>query len=198
MPVPAIVLAAGASSRLGQPKQLVRIGNETLLARSLRVLRESGYSPIIAVLGARADKIEAVVDLTRIHTVRNAQWSDGIASSIHTGLNALKQLLPSASGVLLSVCDQPQLSSSHLAALADSFHKADGQAIAASQYGGVAGIPAVFPASLFDALLALEGDTGARALLRNPECAMIALPFEGGELDIDTPADLESLKREQT
>jgi molybdenum cofactor cytidylyltransferase len=190
MPVPAIILAAGASRRLGQPKQLVRIAGETLLARAIRIARAAGASPTLVVLGANREAILANVDLSATHPVTNPHWEQGIATSIHAGINALRQLDPTATAVMLLVCDQPSVTAEHLRSLMESHKQAGEPVIAASQYVGIAGIPAIFPASQFDSLLALRGDAGARHLLRNPPCPMIAIPFEGGEIDIDTPADL--------
>lgn len=188
--MPAIILAAGASRRLGQPKQLVRIGSETLLERTVRLVREFGANPVFVVLGAHRETIVGAVDLSHIQTIVNPHWEQGIASSIHAGLQVLQRSAPAAAGALLLVCDQPRLTVKHLNELADSFEQNDQSAIVASEYAGVAGIPAIFPASQFPELFALEGDTGARQVLRNPKCAMITVHFEGGEIDVDSPSDL--------
>ena len=193
MPLPAIVLAAGASSRLGQPKQLVKIAGETLLARTLRLLRESASDPIFVVLGAHAENISSAVDLSGALVVSNLQWQQGISNSIHAGIAALEQHDPTAQAVMLLVCDQPKLSAQHLQSLFDAHARSDSPAIVASQYAGIAGIPAIFPASQFARLQALQGDTGARQLLRKPECPLITVPFAGGEVDIDNPEDLEAI-----
>jgi len=189
--MPAIILAAGASRRLGQPKQLVRIAGETLLARTIRTVRECRADPIVVVLGAHGKEIAAQVDLSSVQPVLNGNWEQGIASSIRAGIDALRGLDPEASGVLLLVCDQPGLTCEHLGALISAHQQAAEPTIVASEYAGVVGIPAIFPASQFGNLLALQGDSGARYLLRSPDCPMIAKGFEGGEVDIDTPADLE-------
>jgi molybdenum cofactor cytidylyltransferase len=192
MSVPAIILAAGASRRLGHPKQLVRVGGETLLGRTIRLTREAGASPIFVVLGAHRESIEAEVDLTGVQPVMNPDWERGIASSIHAGLGAVNGVIPDAAGVLLLVCDQPRLTAGHLRKLMAAFDGAEQTSIAASVYAGVAGIPAIFPAEQFDALLGLRGDAGARHLLRNPGCRLLTFAFDGGEVDVDTPADLDA------
>ena len=192
--MPAIIRAAGASRRLGQPKQLVRIGNETLLGRTVRVVMESGAGTIFVVLGAHREAIACEVDLTGVHAVFNPDWEQGIASSIHAGIVALKQELPDAMAALLLVCDQPRLTVEHLRELTAVFDAGAEAAIVASAYAGVAGIPAVFPASEFEALLDLRGDEGARRLMRNPRCSLVTVSFDGGEVDVDTPADLVQAK----
>jgi molybdenum cofactor cytidylyltransferase len=191
MAVPAIILAAGASRRLGQPKQLVRIAGETLLAHTIRVVREAGAEPIFVVLGAHYENISSAVDLSHTHPVVNANWEQGIASSIHAGIRALQQLDPDASAALFLVCDQPRLTARHLRSLIEAHERVDVPTIVASHYAGIAGIPAIFPASQFTHLMALKGDAGARHLLRNPDCPMVTAPFYGGEVDIDTPSDLD-------
>jgi molybdenum cofactor cytidylyltransferase len=188
--VPAIVLAAGASRRLGQPKQLVRIAGETLLARTLRVVREATSEPTLVVLGAHREEIATNVDLSYAHVVANPDWEQGIASSIRAGIRALLDLDPDASAVLLLVCDQPRLSADHLRRLIETHEQAGEQLIGASHYAGATGIPAIFPASQFARLLALEGDVGARYLLRNAGCRVVEVEFSGGDIDIDLPSDL--------
>jgi molybdenum cofactor cytidylyltransferase len=190
MTIPAIILAAGASRRLGRPKQLVRIGDETLLGRTLRVVTESGASPIFVVLGAHREIISASVDLIGAQVVVNPDWEQGMASSIQAGVAALVYRLPLADSVLLLVCDQPRLTAQHLCQLVAA--TGDG-AIVASAYAGIAGIPAVFPAGEFSKLLGLRGDVGARSLLRNPDGRLLTVEFEGGDVDVDTPTDLESI-----
>ncbi len=197
MPVAAIVLAAGASTRLGQPKQLLTMGGETLIARAIRLASEAGATPVIAVLGAHHERIAAAFGMDKTNSavpVFNADWEQGIATSIHAGLRALQACAPQASGALILGCDQPRLTAGHLRGLLEAFAAQAAPAMAASAYAGVAGIPAVFPRAVFAQLLGLRGDQGARSLLKQPACPSIALPFPGGEVDIDLPADLAQLE----
>jgi molybdenum cofactor cytidylyltransferase len=194
MPVAAMVLAAGASRRLGQPKQLLRHAGETLLNRAVRLANEAGAEPVLAVLGAHAARIQAAVPLQKAITVFNTQWEMGMATSIHAGLHALDEIAPGVAGVMILSCDQPRLGAAHLRALIESFVAQAGSAIVASAYAGIHGVPAVFPRLVFQELFALRGDQGARALLLRPPCPLIALPFAGGEVDIDEPGDLVYLE----
>jgi molybdenum cofactor cytidylyltransferase len=191
--VPAIVLAAGASRRLGQPKQLLRHGGETLLVRATRLANEAGAAPVVVVLGSHQEMIRGSAGLQNSIIVINENWEQGIASSIHAGIGKLEQIARGAAGVLILSCDQPRLTAEHLRTLVEFFTAQSEPAICASAYAGVLGVPAVFPRSVFSELLALEGDRGARTLLNEPSCVVIALPFEGGEVDIDEPDDLEHL-----
>jgi CTP:molybdopterin cytidylyltransferase MocA len=184
----AIVLAAGASTRLGEPKQLATLGRETLLGRAVRVAREAGCSPVLVVLGAGYESILAEIargTLGEVVPVINDRWKEGMASSIFFGVRALGFVAKQARGVILMTCDQPAVTAKHLRALADLGE------VTASEYAGQRGVPAYFPASWFAALSKLKGDGGARELLR--EARTVAL--EGGELDLDTPDALKEARR---
>jgi molybdenum cofactor cytidylyltransferase len=172
----AIILAAGASTRLLQPKQLATLAGETLLDRAIRIANEAGCNPIIVVLGANADWVAAHCRLTGAVIVRNEGWAEGMASSVRAGLAAVAH----ADSAILMTCDMPAVTPTHLQALMTSVQ------VTASGYAGRRGVPAFFPAASFPALAQLTGDAGARALLQH--ATVIDLP--GGELDIDTPDNL--------
>jgi molybdenum cofactor cytidylyltransferase len=193
MRIPAIVLAAGTSSRLGQPKQLVEYRGETLLARAIRLSQEAGGDPVFVVLGANLDAIVPTGLSDRAVPVINKDWQEGISTSIQAGLRAVHGELPDTEGVLLLPCDQPRLSVEHLRALMRAFSSQSGAVIAASAYAGALGTPAVFPRGAFRQLFDLRGDTGARALFLKPARPVVGVPFPDGEIDIDTPADLDGL-----
>lgn len=193
MGIPAIVLAAGASSRLGQPKQLVEYHGETLLARVIRLSHEAGGDPVFVVLGANLEAIVPTGLSDRAVPVINRHWREGISTSIQAGLRAVHGVLPETEGVLLLACDQPRLSVEHLGALMRVFSLQSGTVIAASRYAGVLGTPAIFPRGAFRQLFELRGDTGARALFIKPARPVVGVPFPDGEVDIDTPADLDQL-----
>jgi molybdenum cofactor cytidylyltransferase len=192
--VAAIILAAGASRRLGTPKQLVQYKGETLLARAIRIAREAGLSPLIVVLGAESDAMRAAVKAEDAVFVENDAWREGIASSMRAGLDAMKDLAPHSTGVLIMPCDQPRLSADHLRRLMNTFSAEAVPCIVCSAYGGVRGVPAVFPLSAVPALKGLTGDVGARRLLADPPCRVIEVAFAGGEIDIDAPQDLAQLE----
>lgn len=194
MPVAAIILAAGGSRRLGQPKQLLTQGAETMMERAIRLANEAGAKPVIAVLGAHQDLVSAAVPRELAIPVVNSDWEQGIASSIHAGLRALEEIAPDACGAMMLGCDQPRLTSDHLRNLLDGFREPGAAAIAASAYAGTLGVPAIFSRAVFGYLMDLRGDKGARALLMLPPCPLIAVDFPGGEIDIDLPADLAELE----
>ena len=193
MSIAAIVLAAGGSRRLGQPKQLLTSRGETLLNRSIRIAAEAGASPVLVVLGAQFDVIAASIASPNAITVHNDHWRQGMGSSIETGMRTLAVCAPDAGAVLLMGCDQPRLTADHLHSLVAAFASYKLPAIAASSYAGVYGVPAVFPRESFAELHALRGDKGARSIIERASCPVVAIDFEGGEVDIDSPQDLANL-----
>src|ERR1700722_1047546 len=173
--VAAVVLAAGGSSRLGEPKQLVRLGEENLLERAVRVAREVGCWPVVVVLGASAEVIRSQCSLGDARVLVNEGWEEGMASSIRLGVGALSEV----DGCVVMTCDQPTVTVGHLSQLI-------GNDVKASRYAGRNGIPAYFPAAVFGDLMELRGVKGARGLL----AGVGFVELEGGELDVDTWGDL--------
>ncbi len=191
----ALVLAAGGSSRLGQPKQLVRIAGESLLCRTVRLGAESGFAPIYLVLGAFAqtmrNELQAHAHRLPVITVENPAWETGMGSSLAVGVNrALEHSSPAH--LLLLVCDQPRLTADLLRTMREA-HLASGTAITAASYAGRLGVPAIFTACRFPELLAIPGDRGARAVLVRYASEVLEIPFPGGEIDVDTREDLAYL-----
>jgi molybdenum cofactor cytidylyltransferase len=183
--VAALVLAGGASRRLGSPKQMAVLGGETLLERSVRIARGAGLAPIVVVVGAEWEFVLARSSLGDVVTVVNEDWAEGMASSIRIGIKTLELAGPKAQGVLLMTCDQPAVTSQHLQLVVAS------DDVKASQYAEKNGVPAYFPARYFDRLLDLRGDAGARQLLVEAQ----SIEFAGGELDVDTAEDLERARK---
>jgi len=171
----AVVLAAGASRRLGRAKQTVEIGGETLLERAVRVAGEAGLKPVIVVV-REAGLAEG---LRGCEVMVNEQAEEGMASSIRCGVRRAEEL--GAAGLVVMACDQVLLRAEHLRELCVEAGRVRG-----SGYAGKVGIPAYFPAETFGELIALRGDVGARELLR----LAVAVTDEGLALDVDTEADL--------
>jgi molybdenum cofactor cytidylyltransferase len=195
MSVAAIILAAGASRRLGQPKQLIGYGGEALLERALRLAKEAGASPVLVVLGANFAPICATIPFNEAIPVFNEKWEQGMSTSIHAGLHEADVRSPDATGALVMSCDQPHISAGHLRSLLQAFGAAQTEpTIVSSSYAGTHGIPAVFPRSVYPKLHALHGDKGARTLLAKPPCRVVSVACSGCEVDIDLPEDLAYLK----
>jgi molybdenum cofactor cytidylyltransferase len=183
--VGAVVLAAGASTRLGEPKQLVMLGGETLLERAVRAAREAGCSPVVVVVGAEAEQILERSALGDAVPVVNDQWREGMASSIRLGVQTLRSSNKDGAGVLLMACDQPSVTVEHLV------HLISENEVRASRYAGGNGVPAFFPSCFFDRLMELKGDAGARNLLAQAGSS----DLQNGELDVDTAADLNRARQ---
>jgi CTP:molybdopterin cytidylyltransferase MocA len=194
MSLAAIIVAAGSSSRLGRPKQLLVVDGEPMLQRAIRIAREAGASPIFVVLGANRDVIKNAVDFGSATIVVNAAWEEGIASSIRAGVNAVEAIAPEIEGVLLLSCDQPRVTKEHLRQMIETFASQSIPTAIASAYAGIRGVPAIFPRESFPDLRSLQGDHGARRLLVDQRWPVIALPLLGGEIDIDRPEDLATIK----
>jgi molybdenum cofactor cytidylyltransferase len=193
MSVAAIIVAAGSSSRLGRPKQLVMIGEEPMLQRAIRCAQEAGASPVFVVLGAHRELIQNAIDFGAANVVVNEDWEEGLASSIRTGVKAVQSEAPAAEGMLLMTCDQPRVTTMHLHRLIQMSYAQWQPTAIASTYEETPGIPAIFPRQALRDLLALRGDKGARVLLAKPPWPVIVVPLEGGEIDIDRPEDLAQL-----
>lgn len=184
----AIILAAGSSSRLGEPKQFLRYRGETLIRRAARAALTAGCSPVVVVAGAAHERIERELAELEVQVHHHAQWPRGIGSSIRAGVEHALLLQPSLEALVLMVCDQPRVTAEVLTALirahADSQHPA-----AASAYAGTLGVPAIFARAHFQKLAALPDDDGAKHLLRALPDLITRVPFPEGSIDIDTPAD---------
>lgn len=189
----AVVLAAGGSSRFGQPKQLLAFRGETLIRRAVRAATEAGCDPVIVVVGAVAvsDAISSSAqrDWARATVVENAEWRNGVGTSIRRGLEQLPAFVEAA---VLLACDQPFVDVSVVAKLIAAQENTR-KPIVASRYANTLGVPALFDRSCFAALLALPADSGAKMLIANRPNDVAVIAFEQGAIDIDTPEDFERL-----
>ncbi|GAA3753199.1 nucleotidyltransferase family protein [Terriglobus aquaticus] len=184
----ALILAAGASTRLGQPKQMVRWNGETLVERAVRIAREAGAETVLVVLGAHHEQIFPILQpyQPELRILLNQRWAEGMGTSIALGAAVAER--HSVDDLLVLTCDQVAVTAQHLRDLVAASHR---EHVVASTYAGRRGVPALFPEFSFHALQRLSGDRGARDLLQHED--VVHLPLPGGELDIDTPEDLEQL-----
>lgn len=189
--VAGLLLAAGGSSRLGRPKQLVEFRGKTLIRRAAESLIEAGCSPVVVVLGGEIDGSSRALDCLDVEIVVNENWEDGVGSSIARGIERILEIAPSSDAVLITLCDQPHVTGEKLRPFLERFSH-ESAAVIAAEYDGLVGVPALFPKVLFPKLRALTGDKGAREIIRNsPDAMTIPLPEAG--IDIDTPNDFEAL-----
>lgn len=185
----AVVLAAGASTRFGSAKQLVRINGRPLLhAVVSRAVEVAGHS-VSVVLGAHAGELAGLLRHSGASVVINRNWQEGMASSLRT---ALAQIPGSVDGLLVLLADQPAVTAEDLRRLVGLWRRAP-EGIVAAQYAQTVGVPAVFPRWSFAELAELRGDQGARALLQRHRERVTRFALPGAALDIDTPEDLLAL-----
>nr|PZN79734.1 MAG: nucleotidyltransferase family protein [Pseudomonadota bacterium] len=189
----AVVLAAGASSRFGSAKQLVRVDGRPLLHTIVsRAVEVAGYA-VTVVLGARAAELTPLLRHSPASVVINRNWSEGLASSIRV---AVERLPGSCGGVMLILADQAAVTAQDLKRLAEAWQRQPDYIIAA-QYGTTTGAPAIFPRWTFGDLLELRGDRGAQMLLRRYSDRVVRVPMPRAAIDIDTPEDLLELNPPQ-
>ncbi|THU31625.1 nucleotidyltransferase family protein [Niastella caeni] len=186
-----VILAAGASTRLGRPKQLLPWQGKTLLQHAVKTALTITTHPVV-VTGSNADQLVAALNPTQVQIVYNPAWEEGIASSIRCGLQALLNRTPTPEQVIFMVCDQPFVSPDLLLDLINEQQKS-GKTIVASAYGGTLGIPALFEKAMFPQLIDLQGDTGARKIMQQHPEHTTSVPFPQGDFDIDTVAEYEEL-----
>lgn len=185
-----IVLAAGASARLGTPKQLVRFRNQSLIRLAALAAVEASKTNVSIVLGANSRQVEGQLKGLEAKLILNSDWRDGLASSIRKGLLTLP---PARQAILLMPCDLPLLSGATLGVLIEHWNS-DRSRIIISKSGRCAGLPAIIPRRYFKALMSIKGDPGISSFFARHRdfCDEIALTET--ELDIDTEADLQELR----
>lgn len=169
------ILAAGASTRFGSPKQLARVGGQTLVERAVRLA--SGFDGrAVIVLGAHADDLRPY--MRTVETVVNHDWEHGLSTSIHAAVRALS----ACEAIVIALADQPDVGARELQALVER-HRSSGAPVVAAAYGGTVGVPALFARAWFERLLTLRGDTGARVLLRDPGVVTVSMPQASRDID---------------
>lgn len=179
-----LILAAGASRRLGRPKQQLVFHEHTLLDRMMLTATSLKAGPVVVVLSNDADT--AIPD--GVIPVMNHQWEEGMASSIRCGIERLQRDFPSIETVIIAVCDQPYVSVDLLEALIQ-MHEQTKHPMIACAYADTIGTPVLFHQSLFHELLQLKGDKGARQLLNKNQHRVGLVNFPLGNIDIDTEED---------
>ena len=187
-----VLLAAGASTRLGKPKQNLLYKGETLLQHAVRAALGSVCAPVVVVLGAEAKAILPDVAAKPVTVVHNPLWQDGMASSVRTGLATVLDIEPNVAACVFMVCDQPFTEATLVDALVQK-HQQSGKGMVACAYNNTMGTPALLDRRYFQELLALEGQEGAKKLLYLYEEDVVTIPFPGGAFDIDTAADYQAL-----
>ena len=184
-----IVLAAGEGARFGGPKQLAELDGRPLLEHALEAMScVPAIERIVVVLGAHADEIRAKVDFLDTEPIVCKDWQDGQAASLRVGLAELGDV----EAVLVTLGDQPRITPQVIAMALDHF---GGTRPVRMTYDGQPGHPVVLPAGMIPRVMELEGDVGARHLLEQAGVLEVEAGHLASAADVDTPADLEVLRR---
>ena len=188
-----VILAGGASTRLGKPKQLLQYHGKTLLNHAVNEAVNAKADAVVVILGKNADLFQNEINKEKVRIVKNKDWEEGMASSVRLGLDTLLTIKPYMDAVIFMVCDQPHISSSLLNDLITTQQKTTKQ-IVTCNYGDSIGPPALFHKKYFRELAKLKGDVGARNIIQQNMNDVATVLFPEGKIDIDTEEDYEALK----
>lgn len=189
-----IVLAAGASVRMNEPKQLLQFEGKTLLRRAVETAVESIFKPAVVVLGANFERAKAEIEDLPAAIVFNEDWQSGLSSSLKIGIENLRQIAPNVAAAVIALADQPFVTAQHLNLFAEKFYQSN-NSIVAAEYNETLGVPALFSRNIFEDFSDLAGDKGAKPIIEKhcERLSTIALPEAA--FDIDTPQDFLKLKQ---
>lgn len=190
-----VILAAGKSSRMGSPKQILVFEKMTLLQRVIGVCTQVTKSDYVrVVLGASYSDIEVTIRDMNVPVCLNNNWESGMASSIKTGLLSLLNDFPALKKCIFLVCDQPFLSSEVLQEMIDA-HLKSSKGIVVAEYAETLGVPVLFTKKYFQLLMNLEGDQGAKKIIFENLLDVEKYTFNKGSIDIDTISDFKKLTK---
>jgi molybdenum cofactor cytidylyltransferase len=190
--IAAVLLAAGESSRFGQPKQLLQFQGKPLVRRVVNAAGEAKCSTVIVVTGKAHDAVKRELRECNAIVIENEDWKAGIGTSIHAGVRYVIDTAPDVDAALLLVCDQPFVDVDVLNGLI-ALHSESGKPIVASRYADTLGVPALFHRSIFPELTRLSGDTGAKPIILSNRARVAEFPFPRGKMDLDKVEDLQSI-----
>lgn len=194
--IPIAILAAGSSTRLGRPKQLLPWRGETLLRSAIREALTSACGPVVTLLGAHADIIHRTIEDLPVHIVHHREWSRGMGSTLRQAVQFVRKHWPASKALVIAVSDQPLMRATHLRTLVETYYLRH-PLLVASEYHGIHGVPALFDARLFDLLEQVPDKEGAQKLICRIS-SRITIPFPEGAFDVDTVDDLEKLQHLKT
>jgi molybdenum cofactor cytidylyltransferase len=188
-----VILAAGSSTRLGQPKQLLEFQGTTLVQRITQIAVNAVKKPVVVILGANCSLIHSQLTHLQVHIVYNPDWSQGMTSSIRKGLMAMLYFSPDTEAVIFTVCDQPYITPDLFVEMI-SVGRNSQKPIVACLYNNILGTPVLFKKEYFEVLLALKDNEGARKVIQSHPESVEAVPFPLGIFDVDTMQDYDALQ----
>ena len=186
-----MIMAAGASRRLGQPKQLVKYQGETLVRRISKEALNTEIGHVTVVTGHDHEKVAHEIKDLEIDIFYNQEWEEGLGASIRNGLKYV--LKPDTNAILLTMVDQPYVDGAHLKKLANAYDPSRPMIIA-SAYSSTFGVPVLFDSRYFEEMMQLKGDEGGKKIFANYLRDIVEIPFIEGAIDIDEKKDLEDLQ----
>ncbi len=184
--IPHLLLSAGISRRMGQAKQLLPWGNKTLIEHQIQIRLQTGQE-VIVVLGGHSEKILPVIENLPVTIIVNNDWADGMGNSVAYGINMLCNDFRISDGVLISLVDQPLVTTSHFEKMISSFQTGSRQIIVSESASGWIGVPVLFDKCYFKELKKLNGNEGARNIIQKHLNAVKAIECGNMLVDIDTP-----------
>ena len=186
-------MAAGSSSRMGAPKQLLKWKNATLIEDVITKALQLNTTKTIVVLGANEDRIIPKIKSYPIEIIHNLEWEKGLGNSIALGVHHIKNNYQ-VDGVLVILADQPLINSSYLKGMIDVLGTKKHQIIATKYPNGKLGVPALFDKSYLQELSSIDGDKGAKAMLEKHSDSVIIVQLDTNVFDVDTEEDYKKLK----
>jgi molybdenum cofactor cytidylyltransferase len=184
--IPHLLLSAGDSSRMGQPKQLLPWGDKTLIEHQIQI-RLQTRQDVVVIIGAHSEKILPVIEKLPVIVFVNNEWADGMGSSLAFGLKMLNEKFSIVDGVLISLLDQPLVTAAHFEKMLSSFQPGFQQIIVSQSASGWSGVPALFDKYYFEELEKLQGNDGARKIIIEYQNIVIKIECGNQLEDIDTP-----------
>lgn len=189
MTIGIIILAAGASRRMGTPKQTLQVEKgKGLLIKTIETALATSLQPVIVVVGANKTKVVPELAGLPVTIVDNAFWAEGMATSIKIGLAGLFMTEPKLDGVLMLVCDQPYLTTKILEEMVVTYGESGKKAVAC-RYEKSWGVPVLIGRELLGEIIEIEGDHGAKSFLKNHREDVAFVDFPKGNIDLDTPEE---------
>ncbi|WP_319502345.1 nucleotidyltransferase family protein [uncultured Draconibacterium sp.] len=194
--IPIVLLAAGASSRMGQPKPLLPWAEQTLIEHQVNTLTATGQS-VVVVLGNQAENISPILNGLPVKFIINENWEQGMGTSIAKGVKLVEQQFPACNGVLITLIDQPLITTDHLTTLLGNFEAGKQQIIVSQAKSGWQGVPVIFDRFYFNELAKLSGKQGAKAVFRNFMHQVKTIRCGDSLEDMDTPEQYIKLRNNQ-
>lgn len=192
--IPVLLLAAGGSSRMGQPKQLLPWGNTTLIEHQIQTLIKTG-NPVNVVLGSNSNLIIPVIENYKVNIFINNNWESGMGSSLALGIRQIVTRFPKTAGALITLLDQPLITASYYEKMLGLYQPGLQQILASHSASGWTGVPVLFDKYYFKELEKLKDDEGAKKIIRQHEENVIIVECDEIMEDMDTPQSYEQLLR---